>query len=186
MKKKFFIALFSLTLAAAVVMPATVQAQKSSKEAKKAARAAENAITTAEIAAAIDAKLFSFVASEITSTGIVGISNIKLNALWNVTFTPSFLNCYLPIYGSSSPTRHPTLMNRLDFNNSKYTYEVEDQKNGGWFILVKTVDQSTNTDYRLEFSIPPLGKHATLRVTSTFTGAVTFTGDIRLQYGKEE
>lgn len=183
--KKLYLAL--LAMAAVMTTSMEVLAQDngaaanqtmSKKEIRKAIRDAENEAIKARVSQGVENQQFMFVATELVSSGRAAISNIKLNSLWEVRVNDGHLRVYLPIYGASAPFSQPSIFNRLDFTSTDYTYEVQKEKNGGYYVTIKTTDLSTNKDYTLNFNVSPMGQNSNLQINSTFTGPVSFSGNV--------
>ena len=186
MKKSIF-ALFAL--AAIAVAPEIAMAQNqgsvttqntnvNKRQAKQAMRQAETEAVISRVNNAVKSQQFTFIATELTTSGIAAISNIQLNQLWSVKVTPQTLFIYLPIYGTGSPLSQPSIFNRLEFNTSSFTYNVQDLRNGNQSVSIKATDTSTNRNYTLTFQITPNGSNSILSMESSFSGPVTFTGNI--------
>ncbi|MDE7134888.1 MAG: DUF4251 domain-containing protein [Rikenellaceae bacterium] len=182
------LALFAITATPAVVMAQTQKtatsqnADISNRQAKRAMRQAENEAIIARVAKAVNSHQFTYIATELSSSGFAAISNIKLNQLWDIRVTPQSLYVYLPIYGAANPFSQPSIFNRLDFTTNSYSYDVQPMKNGGSTVTIKATDQTTNRDYTFVINVSPMGQNSTLMVNSTFTGPVTFMGNINYTY----
>lgn len=187
--KKTILALFALIAVAVAPEIATAQNQNQGKamtqnanfnrkQANRAMRQAENEAVIARVNAAVKAQQFSFIATELTTSGIASLSNIPLNQLWSVRVTPQTLYVYLPIYGTGGPLGQPSIFNRLDFNTSTFTYNVQTLRNGNMSAHIKATDTTNNRNYTLTFEITPNGDYSTLSMESSFSGPVTFTGNV--------
>ncbi len=188
--KKSILALFALIAVAVAPEMATAQNQGtamtqnanfSKKQAKRAMRQAENEAVIARVSQAVKAHQFTFIATELTTSGIASLSNIPLNQLWSVKVTPQTLFVYLPIYGTGGPLGQPSIFNRLDFNTSVFTYNTQTLRNGNTSVLIKATDTTNNRNYTLTFEVVPSGDNSTLSMESSFSGPVTFTGNINYE-----
>lgn len=185
--KKTILALFALAAVAVAPEIATAQNQGTAmtqnanfnkKQARRAMRQAENEAVIARVTNAVKTQQFSFIATELTTSGIAALSNIPLNQLWSVRVAPQTLYVYLPIYGTGGPLGQPSIFNRLDFNTSSFTYNVQTLKNGNMSVHIKATDTSNSRNYTLTFEITPNGDNSTLSMESSFSGPVTFTGNV--------
>lgn len=154
------------------------QTKASKKILKQRERAAADSLDKSRTAEIINNHDFTYTANEIVSTGHAMISNIRLNSLWYISVRPNNLKCFLPIYGTSSPTSQPTLLRRLDFTTSKYEIDIQEGKYNSKRIKITALDVRSNTSYEFLFDVPENGRNTELRITSTFTGSVTFNGNI--------
>lgn len=187
--KKTILALFALAAVAAAPETATAQSRSqgtattqnadfNKKQAKRAMRQAENEAVIARVGNAVKTHQFSFIATELTTSGMAAVSNIPLSQLWSVRVTPQTLYVYLPIYGTGGPLGQPSIFNRLDFTTSTFTYNTQTLRNGNTSVLIKATDTTNSRNYTLTFEVTPDGDNSTLSMESSFSGPVTFTGNV--------
>lgn len=177
MKKLFFVSLMTIL---GVFTLSNTYAQ-AAREERRAIRNAENAALDKELSAAIKAQDFVFVATEIQSTQNPMVQSVPLNSLYEIWVTPQQFKAYLPIYGSGSYNGQPTLLRRMDFFTSKYSYDIAPYKgqNTGWTVTMNVMDTWSLNTYTFQLNVTPNGNNSTLIVSSTFRAPVTFQGYVR-------
>jgi hypothetical protein len=83
---------------------------------------------------------------------------------------------YLPYFGRAYSVSIASTENPLDFKTTDFTYNITDQKNGGWDILIKT--KNTGDPRQLILSVSKDG-YASLQIISTNRESISFNGYIQ-------
>lgn len=156
------------------------ESKASKKELRKRQRYEAEAAQQVALKEFLTTKDFGFNATEIESTGHASISNIRLNSLWYINVKPNMIKCYLPIYGTASPTSRPTVLRKMDFTSTNYEYELKEIDGGykGYSLKIETRDTRSNTTYTFEFDIPANGLNVRVRINSTYNAPISFKGNI--------
>jgi hypothetical protein len=125
-----------------------------------------------EMQALIQSKKFVFVAQNATP---LGGRNINLTSVYDVKLLGDTLVSELPYYGRAfvapmNPTEGP-----LSFTSTKFSYQVNPRKKGGWDITITPED---NREVRqLFFTVSEKG-YTSLQVTNNNRQPINFSGYI--------
>jgi hypothetical protein len=99
----------------------------------------------------------------------------QLNYDYDVKISKDTMQSYLPYFGRAYTAPIDQTKGTLDFTSTKFEYQVEDRKKGGWNITVKPKDNREVQQYY--FTIQENGS-ATLRVLSNNRQPISFNGYI--------
>ena len=154
--------------------------EKSKREIRKEARELAYNQNKTQMAIQLESQNFQYQATELVSSGHAAISNIRLNSHYYVRVTPTRFNCYLPIYGMSSPVGRATLLRRLDISSNDYEMKIKDTGKQGFNVQITTRDNVGNSKYTFNFNIPADGKMSRLSVATDFQGPVSYSGSVTI------
>lgn len=167
---------FLLTMILLVGLASVSYAQDSRAE-RRAARKARELANQEQIAALVNSQDYMFVANNISSSNYVALTGVRLSGLYGIWVTPQQFKVYLPLYGINN-FNPMSIARRIDFFTSQYSYKVQKQRNGGWYITIKATDPWSNNTYNFNLSINA-NASATLTVSTTFRAPISFDGTIQ-------
>ena len=176
MRKSF---LFFSTVLFALVALSTVSYAQSRKEQRRVEQQAIDNKTAEAITSGVETRNISFIATELTATSDPMITDVQLNAVWGLYITPNRLRSYLPVYGAKNASYRPSMIRRMDFSTSDYTWNAEKTK-FGWDVTIKVSEPSTNTAYTMYLTVPTTGRNATLSISTSFDPSITYSGYIQV------
>lgn len=177
MKKVFIFAV--LTVTSTLFLCQTLSAQNPMREARQEERQQANAQANAALTSDVKSQNLMFLAQEITQTMNPNMQNIQLYQIWAIWVSPQQFRVYLPIYGSGGYTGQPTLLRKMDFTTSNFTYSSQPANYGGYNITITAQDTWSLTNYTFFLQVPASGNNSTLTISSDFQPSVTFTGIVQ-------
>jgi hypothetical protein len=156
--------LFVLMLSVTTISTVSAQTPKQAKEAKKAA----------EIKELIDSKNYVFQATYMYPTGG---GQRYLTSPYEVTVSRDTIVSYLPFFGVAySGVGYSPDDNGIKFTSTKFDYQTQSLKNGGYRIFIKPKD--TNNATQMQLTVFANG-NADLSVVSANRQRIRFDGYIR-------
>lgn len=109
-----------------------------------------------------------------TATAMGGTSR-HLTSLYTLTIAGDTLNANLPYYGVAYSASPGDTNGAIVFNTTSFSYEEEDTKKGGWFIVITPKDQKNASKMQLSISS---GGYCTVQVTSNYRQLISYYGSI--------
>lgn len=97
----------------------------------------------------------------------------QLTSEYDLKITPDTIEAYLPYFGRAYSAPIDPSKGGIQFHSTKFTYQVDSLKKGGWTVLIEPHDASDVQ--KLFLSISAEG-YASLNVTSTQRQPISFTG----------
>ncbi len=104
-----------------------------------------------------------------------GMARQERPGYYTLRVTPDSVISYLPFFGRAYTANIGTSEMALEFNSTKFDYQVTDRKKGGWDITIKPRDVGKIQEVML--TIFPEG-NASMRVISTERDPMSFQGVI--------
>ncbi len=125
-----------------------------------------------QLKALIMSKHYTFNAE--TATAMGGTSR-QLTSLYTLSISGDTLNANLPYYGVAYSASPGDTNGAIVFNTTSFSYEEQDTKKGGWFIVITPKDQKNASKIQLSVSS---GGYCTVQVTSNYRQLISFYGSI--------
>ena len=174
--KKVFLTLL-LTFGAFMYSSQTM-AQELTRQERKAKHLAEDQALDQQLQNAITSQDIEFIATEIAYGQSPYLQNIDLNTLYGVWASEDYLKIYLPLYGPNNFNGQPSLMHKLDFFVSKYTYKTEPLKDGASLITIVAQDPWSINTYTFRINANANGNYSNMSVDTPFVGPVSYNGTV--------
>lgn len=154
-------------------------AQETTKQMRREQRQEANQAFDDQLSKDIQAKDFTFRATELVYGQDPNLQNITLNALYFLTVSPNYFRVYLPIYGPNNFNGQPSLMHKLDFFVNSYKFSTEPIDKGGWIIRIDATDPWNINTYNFRIRSTPNGNFSSMTVETIFTGPVIYNGTVQ-------
>lgn len=134
------------------------------KDQKKAAKAEK-------IKTAVESKQYVFVAQTMIP---IGFRSRQVTTPYDVSVFGDSLISYLPYMGRAYNASYGSTDSPLSFTSTQFDYSKTDRKKGGWDVVIKTKDITTDT-YTYQLTIYDNGS-AYLQVSGNNRQSISFDG----------